>query len=262
MLARRAIVATLTLLLLGASCGGSERYVPGPDRGQGLPESPKELIARADAILAESPREPARVDRAVAALEKALEQDPADRYAVLWRLARARFEMTQVLSVKEQRQSWAAKGCEAGRAAVEANPEPVEGHYYLALNLARKVQLAQATDRLKEVLERASRARERDAAYDAAGPLRLMAKIYMAAPEWPNGPGDREKAVELMKKAVSKAPTPLNRLFLGEAYYHADQHEQAKPQLRRALEQGREEGLEARWRDEARSYLRRLGESP
>ena len=71
-----------------------------------------------------------------------------------------------------------------------------------------------------------------------------------------------------LKKALSLAATPLNRLFLGQAYYHVDDFDHATPHIRRALRDGAKQvpggtvtRLESRWLDEARDYLRRMGAS-
>jgi len=70
--------------------------------------------------------------------------------------------------------------------------------------------------------------------------------------------GDREKAVEVLERAVKLAPVPLNRLFLAEAYFHDDEYEKAREILESVLQLPPEQGLAPRWRSEAESYLKRV----
>ena len=66
-------------------------------------------------------------------------------------------------------------------------------------------------------------------------------------------------AVELLERAVQVAPTPLNRLFLGQAYFYADEPEAAIENLTGALDEGRAAGLAERWLVEGEDILLRLG---
>ena len=112
---------------------------------------------------------------------------------------------------------------------------------------------------LKPLLDAAKRAVAIEPGYDNAGPLVLTGKVLMVAPEWPAGVGDREEAIEHLKKAVSAAPSALNKVFLGQAFYYAEEHSKATVMLKTAIKQGEREGLASRWLDEAREYLDRIG---
>jgi hypothetical protein len=58
---------------------------------------------------------------------------------------------------------------------------------------------------------------------DDGGPLRLLGALYLKAPAWPNGVGDRDKALELLEKAVKEHPGhPLNHLFYAQALWDED----------------------------------------
>jgi hypothetical protein len=53
---------------------------------------------------------------------------------------------------------------------------------------------------------------------DQGGPLRLLGVLYLRAPEWPAGPGDLDRALELLTQASRDYPSqPYNHLFLAEA---------------------------------------------
>jgi tetratricopeptide (TPR) repeat protein len=247
------------LILPACATTGNRFWVPAVDRHKDLPAESAALIELSDQEIAHTPPTPDRVDRAMAALEATLARGDAPSFDVHWRMARACFKMTELLTNSSQQRAYADVGVENARQAAEVANDRVEGHYYLALN---RVKLAEATTDvaiLRAVMKEAEKAIQIDAAYDGAGPLRLAGKIYMVAPEWPAGLGDRDKAVEVLKQALIKSPSPMNRLFLGQALFHIDEFSGAKAHIKRALKEGLASQLDERWLDEARDYLRRMG---
>lgn len=235
-------------------------YTPPPDRASGLPDDVARLLEMSDQVAASMPKTPAEADRGLAAAEKALELGGDSPFEALWRLSRDSHTMADLITVNGQKESYANKGREFGEQAAEREPARVEGWYYAAVNTARGAEATSQTGPLGRVVELAEKAIAVDPAFDDAAPLRLLGKVLMVAPEWPTSVGDRERAVEVLKRAVSTAATPLNRLFLGEALYHAEDHAGAAAQLKRALKDGEGAGLDKRWVEEAKDYLRRLGE--
>ncbi|MCB9730731.1 MAG: hypothetical protein H6746_19830 [Deltaproteobacteria bacterium] len=247
-------------LTLGACPAKQVTFVPAEGRTAGLPDDVTRLVEISDSVAASHPQTPAEADRGLAAVEKALELGPEHPYEVLWRLSRDAHTMADLLTVPSQKETYARRGRKYGEQATQQEGSRVEGWYYTAVNIARVAEATSQASELGEVVKLAQKAADIDASYDEAAPLRLLGKVYMVAPEWPTSVGDRDKAVEVLKRAVALSATPLNRLFLGEALYHAEEHEAAVGQLRRALKDGEGGGLEARWVDEAKDYLRRLGE--
>ena len=261
----RALLCGAVALLLSfvmAGCGATKpAWVSSPDRSADLPTGTEALLALADAQFAIEPHTGDTLDRSLAALEAVeLSGDESD-YQVHWRRARACFYLTEFVDDDVANARYVLPGVVHGELAVKVAPDRVEGHYFLALNLARGVEATSDVNGLTPMMEVAKRAAEVDPAYDEAGPLRLMGKVYMVAPEWPTSVGDRDEAVEVLKRAVSLAATPLNRLFLGQAFFHIEDFDRAVPHVRRALKLGLKGGLEAQWIDEARSYLMRMGAS-
>ena len=67
----------------------------------------------------------------------------------------------------------------------------------------------------------------RSSSQSQGGPLRLLGMLYLKAPPWPTGIGDGDKALALLKDAVSLYPDhPLNHLFYAEALYEVDEKTQ------------------------------------
>ena len=124
---------------------------------------------------------------------------------------------------QEKREKLADEGVSFAEAAL-ANGGGTDGavHYYLAVNLGIAVRehpilAAGNIDRLETELKQAV-ALSPD--IDEGGPLRVLGSLYLKAPAWPSGIGDRDKALELLEKAVKEHPEhPLNHLFYAQALW-------------------------------------------
>ncbi len=233
-------------------------YAVDPNRAKGLPSDPEELLSISDAVCAipafrTTLRES---DRALAALEVALHKRRREDFAILWRLARASFRMTELLENREQRLRYAEAGVAFAERARAVNAVRVEAHYFLALNIAKVAEARNKLGLIKSVIAAAEVAGKIDGRYDEAGPFRLLGKVYLTAPAWPVSVGSPEKAIETLERAVSLSPSPTNRLFLGQAYYHDEEYEKARTLLTGALKHGSE--IDPKWRKEAEAYLRKI----
>ncbi len=253
------LAATVALV----ACGGTAPTTPfDPGRFAGLPAGVDALIDLADQLVARTGQPPAEavrsLDRAVAALERASRQASPRQFEALWKLARACFLICGVLTSKARMEHYARLGRDTAALAAIHNSKRVEPHYYRALCLGR---LAEATNKLKQVqymIEDARMAANIDPTFDDAGPLRFLGKVYITAPAWPVSVGSPEKAIEYLRQAVTIAPVPLNRLFLGEALFHDEEYEEAAAHLRQALTEGQRTGMDPRWQKEGAAYLRRI----
>lgn len=95
-------------------------------------------------------------------------------------------------------------------------------HYYLATNLGLAVRenIPLAMDNLGRLESELKQAVALDPGYDDGGPLRVLGALYLKAPAWPAGIGDRDKAMELLERAVQDHPGhPLNHLFYAQALW-------------------------------------------
>jgi hypothetical protein len=98
-------------------------------------------------------------------------------------------------------------------------------HYYLAANLglAARDDMALALQSLPRLEREMKRAVELSPELDDGGPLRLLGMLYLKAPPWPNGIGDGDKALDLLKRALEKYPGhPLNHLFYAQALWEVE----------------------------------------
>lgn len=235
-----------------AACPRPEpaRHVPDPRRNTGLPQDAHALVELADRLLEVKPQSTKGLDRARAALERALHRH--DRpFAVHWRIARVCALIAGHIGNKEQRVEVVKEGILHAEKAGQIAPGRVEPPYFHALNLARQAEAVRSLTLIKEAAALGERARRVDPAFDQAGPLIFLGKVYLTAPAWPVSVGDVEKAISLLERAVKLAPRPMSHLFLGQAYADDEQFDKAKLHLKKALKGP----LEPRWRREALKAL-------
>jgi hypothetical protein len=130
----------------------------------------------------------------------------------------------------------AEEGARHAEAAVALRPDGVEGHLYLALNLAiYGLTVSHATALLENVPGRIQsgygRALALDPAFEAGGGYRLKGKFLLSAP-WPVG--DRAEARKALDSANGIAAVRQNFLFLGDLCYLDDRPDEAIAMWRRA----------------------------
>jgi tetratricopeptide (TPR) repeat protein len=225
-------------------------------RAKDLPGHLEALRELSDKIVAARSQNAAEYDRALAALEAALEKNKYD-YDLLWRAARACFLVTEYVQDPKQVYAYGEAGRSFGERATKEQPKRVEGYYYLALDTSKMADAKKNLRLLTPAMTAAETALKIDPTFDEAGPLRFLGKAYITAPAWPTSVGSPEKGVEMLEKAVSLAPVPINRLFLGEAYFHEEEYGKARTALEQALSEGKGK-LHERWQKEGEDYLRRV----
>lgn len=148
----------------------------------------------------------------------------------------------------------AAEGVRWGDAG---EPTPA-ARYWTAVNLGVAIQ-AQPTLALKQLapLEAHLKAAVEGApATHLGGPLRVLGMLYLRAPAWPDGIGDGDKALKLLRRAAAEHPAhPLNPLFLATAEWEVEEDAEAATAALVAFERSvgdpRWAALAERWRADA-----------
>jgi hypothetical protein len=181
-----------------------------------------------------------------------------DGYEIAWRLSRALFFLGQEEQEAESARALHLQGVHAGKSAVRAMPERVEGHFWLGVNLAL---LARAEPRLKAVTTaiRAKRALESaitiDSPYHAAGPLRVLARLQQELPRLLGGGSARAQVN--YKRAITLAPlNTVTRLYFAEFLLEIGEIDQARAQL----EMVRKAAFDPDWAFEIKRDQRIAGE--
>ncbi len=80
-----------------------------------------------------------------------------------------------------------------------------------------------------------TRAAALDPGVDQGGPVRVLGMLYIQAPAWPQGIGDPDRGLGLLRYAAHHFPAhPMNHLFLAQALWEVE-GEDALPTVTRAV---------------------------
>ncbi|MGR8998110.1 MAG: sterol transporter outer membrane protein BstC [Gammaproteobacteria bacterium] len=172
---------------------------------------------------------------------------------------------------QEKREKLAAEGVSFAEAAL-AQGGGGDGavHYYLAVNLGLAVRehIALAMENLNRLEHELKQALVLSPDIDGGGPMRVLGMLYLKAPAWPNGIGDRDKALELLEKAVKEYPGhPLNHLFYAQALWDEDDDAvlaQVKAEFalgERLLAEGNWGYSKEPWQKEFEEFQQEMGEA-
>ena len=148
-------------------------------------------------------------------------QDPAVHRTSLG--SRISLQLAERETNQEKREKLATQGVGFAESAIaQGGNSDGAVHYYLAANLGLAVRdhITLAVGNLGRLESEMKQALALSPDIDDGGPLRLLGALYLKAPAWPNGIGDRDKALELLEKAVKEHPRhPLNHLFYAQALW-------------------------------------------
>ena len=193
-----------------------------------------EMTERADELYAA--REDARnVSLSVELLEDALARK--FDYELAWRLGRALFFLGQEADDKATARAFHARAVKICKLASNSERSSVEGHFWLGVNRALLAALEKPLAALCQAL-RARRSLRRavtlDAAYHAAGPLRVLARLEAKLPTWLGG--GRERATADFEQALALAPAnTVTRLYFAELLIEAGDEARARNELEALL---------------------------
>jgi tetratricopeptide (TPR) repeat protein len=173
-----------------------------------------------------------RDDTATVRQSVELLRSAAECFETSWRLGRAFFFLGQEAPAAEKR-TLHVEGIKAARRAVAHQPDRVEGHFWLGVNLALLAQLEPPIKAARHALQ-AKRALRRaigiDATYHSAGPLRVLARLQHKLPRLLGGGLARARAN--FERAISLAPAnTVTRIFFVELLLESGAVESARAEL-------------------------------
>ncbi|MCP4133538.1 MAG: hypothetical protein GY754_21395 [bacterium] len=154
-------------------------------------------------------------------------------YAILF--AKTAFLLADI-EPGENKMLYAAEQGKNAVAALNATNKNPLASYYFALNLGLIVR-AKGLFALDQVphIEKALKTAGRKPDLDQGGPLRVLGMLYLKAPAWPNGIGDLDRSLELLKKASANFSShPLNHIFYARALIEEDRTDEARAELTKA----------------------------
>ena len=162
-----------------------------------------------------------------------LESSGTNEYEILWRLGRARFFLGQEAPARESARSHYYQGVDACEQAVAITPGRVEGHFWLAVNLALAAQLqlrVPGIGRARRAMRELRQAIQFDSAYHGAGPLRVLARVQHNLPRLLGGGFSRARTN--YEAAISLAPeNTVTRIYFAELLLESGERDLGRAQL-------------------------------
>ncbi len=224
-------------------------------------------LAEADALLNSPTLTLPQAQQALALYESQLPAAAAGttRTALLVRLARVSFIIGDLGSDNAQRQPYYEKGKAYAETLLGEQPAGVEGHYWLAMNLAGLADTGgMLTGRrlLPELIRELQRSLAINEAYDHAGAHRVLGRIYYEAPRT-FSVGDLDKSRRHLAAAVRLAPEcSTNHLYYAETLLKLGETAAARRELE-AVQKATVHGVEPPGlqddRREAQHLLKEMG---
>ncbi len=228
---RSAMVASalISMVLSGVACnqGSSGTAV---NTGGADAKMASEKIAEAEPLY-EGREDMTRARVAVTTLRQAHSADYGN-YEAAWKLARAAFYVGDRTDNDTERDSMFREGTEAGKAAVQLQPDKPDGHFWLGANYGGEAahstlsNLSSFQD-IKREMEAVLKLNE---SYEGYSAYVGLGRLYLQAPRVLGG--DINKAIEYLEKGVKLNPNnTVMRLYLAEAYKTAKRNADAKKQI-------------------------------
>jgi len=198
----------------------------------------------------EARSETGRLEAARLAYWQAAAADP-DLYDPYWKAARASWVLGDRLAEAPARADAFERGARTAQLGIGVESGRVEAHYYYAINLGLlgRERPSMGIAAVQEMIPHLEAAIDADPAFDRAGPLRILAIVYLRAPGWPVGIGDLEAGLEHARRAVDQDPDyPYNQFVLAEALVEDGRRRPA----REAFALGEELVRTGSWREDER----------
>jgi tetratricopeptide (TPR) repeat protein len=199
-------------------------------------------LAEADGLLNSPALSMTQAARALSLYQGLLSTAGAPRALVLAHLGRTCFVLGQ-LPPEAQAMGYYQQGQSYAETLIREEPNRVEGHYWLALNLCGQAEVGSkllGNRLLPRILEELHRAVALDATYDQAGAHRVLGRIYYEAPGWPLSVGDMQKSRQHLQAAVHLSPaTSTNHLYLAQTLSRLNEAGLARQELAQVLKSTR-----------------------
>lgn len=108
-------------------------------------------------------------------------------------------------------------------------------HHAMNLGIAVRDNVVVALRNLGRIEALLTRASALDPGVDEGGPVRVLGMLYVQAPAWPQGVGDPDRGLGLLRYAAHHFPGhPMNHLFLAQALWEVE-GEDAVDRIARSL---------------------------
>lgn len=228
---RSAMVASalVSMVFAGISCDGGAR-----ERAQSTGSSDAKMavdkMAEAEPLY-EGREDMTRARTAVTALRQAHAADYGN-YEAAWKLARAAFYVGDRTDNDTERDDMFREGTEAGKAAVQLQPNKPDGHFWLGANYGGTAEHSTLSNlsSFQDIKSEMEAVLKLDETYQGYSAYLGMGRLYLQAPKVLGG--DVNKAIEFLEKGIKLNPNnTVMRFHLAEAYEVANRNADAKKQI-------------------------------
>lgn len=227
---RAALVLALAAFCLSLSgCGSSAHELPESAAAPRVPVA--ELIKQADAAYA-GRADLNNVREGMKVLRSARAQEPGN-YEIAWRMARLAYTLGDKSKDEEERKKAFAEGVAAGKAAVAAESQKPEGHFWLGANTGGEAQVLGPLSGLasaKELRQRMETVLKLDEDFQGGSAHMVLGRLDTELPSMLGG--DVKRAIATLEKGLQYGDqNSLLRLRLAEAYLADKRKEDARKQI-------------------------------
>lgn len=178
---------------------------------------------------------PDNVRKALAVLRDHVARNPSD-YEAWWRISEFTCYLARRASDAEGLRLL-QQGIDAGKKAVAAGPNRVEGHFWLGANFGLfaeeqgPLKGLMLVDTIRHEMETVVRL---DPDFDEAAGLRVLGRLYYRAPFWKGG--DKKRSIALLEDGLRRFPrNSFTLLYLADSYWAAGRRKEARDLLQRLL---------------------------
>ena len=153
-------------------------------------------------------------------------------YEAAWKLSRAAFSVADRTDNDAEREDMFREGTEAGKAAVQLQPEKPDGHFWLGANYGGTAAHSTLSNlsSFQDIKGEMEKVLKLDESYQGYSAYLGLGRLYLGAPKILGG--DPEKAIQYLEKGVKLNPNnTLMRYHLAEAYQVTNRDAEAKKQI-------------------------------
>jgi tetratricopeptide (TPR) repeat protein len=221
--------ALLSVVLGGIACNRGASESPANTGGADT-KMATDKIAEAEPLY-DGREDMTKARLAVTALRQAHAADYGN-YEAAWKLARAAFTVGDRTDNESERDAMFKEGTDAGKAAVQLQPNKPDGHFWLGANYGGSAAHSTLSNlsSFRDIKGEMEAVLKIDESYQGYSAYLGLGRLYLQAPKMLGG--DPAKAVEYLEKGVKFNPTnTLMRYELAAAYQTTGRSAEAKKQI-------------------------------
>ena len=224
------VVSTLISMVLAMVACNQGASDPAMSTGGADARMAIDKIAEAEPLY-EAREDMTRARVAVTALRQGHSADYGN-YEAAWKLARAAFYVGDRTDNDSERDDMFREGIQAGKAAVQLQPDKPEGHFWLGANYGGEAAHSTLSNlsSFQDIKREMEAVLKIDESYQGYSAYVGLGRLYLQAPKVLGG--DVNKAIEYLEKGIKLNPNnTVMRLYLANAYEAANRNADAKKQI-------------------------------